>query len=202
MIGYIRGIILKKQPPMIIIEVHGIGYEVITSMMTYEKLGALNQPIELYTHFIVREDSQMLYGFFAELERKIFRLLIKVNGIGPKVALSLLSSVEGIQLLQAIDQQNITFLVKQPGIGKKTAERLVIETKDKIATLLTKEQLITQEGSNKLDRLFLNATHEAMEALVSLGYKALDAKKIILKLPQDIQDSALLIRMALSQLAK
>lgn len=202
MIGYIRGIILKKQPPMIMIEVHGIGYEVITSMMTYEKLGALNQPIELYTHFLVREDSQILYGFFAELERKIFRLLIKVNGIGPKVALSLLSSVEGIQLLQAIDQQNITFLVKQPGIGKKTAERLVIETKDKIATLLTKEQLITQEGSNKLDRLFLNATHEAMEALVSLGYKALDAKKIILKLPQDIQDSALLIRMALSQLAK
>lgn len=202
MIAYIQGVIFKKQPPIVVILANGIGYEVITSMITFEQLGEVEQAAALYIHFWVREDVQTLYGFSDELERKVFRLLIKVNGIGPKVALGLLSSVNSSQLLQSIEQENIPFLVKQPGIGKKTAERLVIETKDKVMSLLKQEQLEYTPVSGQLGHLFVNAAQEATEALVSLGYKALEAKKIIQKLPQDIQDSALLIRMALSQLSK
>ena len=131
MIGRIQGRLLEKTPPMILLDCNGVGYEIEVSMPTFYDLPETGQEITLLTHFIVREDAQLLFGFTSIQERKLFRLLIKVNGIGAKVALSILGGMTIQELMTAITHQEPDLLIKIPGIGKKTAERLVLELKDK-----------------------------------------------------------------------
>ena len=131
MIGRIQGSLLQKTPPMILLDCHGVGYELEVSMPTFYDLPEIGAEVTLLTHFIVREDAQLLFGFASIQERKIFRLLIKVNGIGAKVALSILGGMSVNELMLAISNQDPDLLIRIPGIGKKTAERLVLELKDK-----------------------------------------------------------------------
>lgn len=131
MIGRLRGNILEKQPPLVLLEANGVGYEVHMPMTCFYELPELGQEAIVFTHFVVREDAQLLYGFNDKQERALFRELIKVNGVGPKLALAILSGMSAQQFVSAVEREEITALVKLPGVGKKTAERLVVEMKDR-----------------------------------------------------------------------
>ena len=175
MIGRIRGILIKKTPPQVLVECNGVGYEIEVPMTTFYDLPDEGHEVILLTHFVVREDAQLLFGFLKEIERKAFKNLIKVNGIGAKVALSILSGISIDQFNRAIASQDINSLVKIPGIGKKTAERLVLELKDKFdSNLLLKENINTN-------------INDIMEALESLGYARKDIQSAIKELPQDVE---------------
>ena len=144
MIGRLRGILLEKQPPEVLLDVSGVGYEIQLPMSSFYSLPELGLEAIIYTHFVVREDAQLLYGFADKHERAMFRELIKVNGVGPKLALAILSGMSANQFVQCIHNDAVTTLVKLPGVGKKTAERLVVEMKDRLknwsgADLLTAE---------------------------------------------------------------
>lgn len=132
MIGQLRGTLLEKRPPVLLLDVNGVGYEVEAPMTVFYDLPDTGESLTLHTHFVVREDAQLLYGFADRYERELFRALIKVNGVGPKMALAILSGIEADRLAQCIHDQDTTSLVKVPGIGKKTAERLVIEMRDRL----------------------------------------------------------------------
>ena len=132
MIGRLKGILLSKQPPTLLLDVNGVGYEVDAPMSTFYQLPAVNQEIVLHTHLVVREDVQQLCGFISETERSMFRSLIKINGVGPKLAISILSAISADDFARCIQDSNTTTLVRLPGVGKKTAERLVIEMRDKL----------------------------------------------------------------------
>lgn len=189
MIAYLQGLLIEKHMTSIILEVSGIGYEIFVPLSTLWKLNDLNQFVKLHTQFIVREDAHTLYGFLNVLEKQLFVQLIKVNGIGPKVALAILSGLTVDECHQAILTQNIQAFVAIPGIGKKTAERLMIELQDKIPKLL----------SSALPR---RSQQEALEALLSLGYSAKEAQKAIAGV-QDVGDnSEFLIKRALQGLAR
>ena len=140
MIGKLTGSLLEKNPPQVLVDCHGVGYEVQVPMSTFYNLPALGEPVSLLTHFIVREDAQLLYGFATAQERQTFRELIKVSGIGPRMALSLLSGMTIEDLVQAIALQEVGRLVKVPGIGKKTAERLLLELKGKLGDAVVSGQ--------------------------------------------------------------
>ena len=191
MIGRIQGRLLEKTPPMILLDCNGVGYEIEVSMPTFYDLPETGQEITLLTHFIVREDAQLLFGFTSIQERKLFRLLIKVNGIGAKVALSILGGMTIQELTTAITHQEHDLLIKIPGIGKKTAERLVLELKDKfngdqIETTSNKEPTILDDIQN---------------ALIALGYSSKDITTVNKELSPDISlnDG---IRQALKLLSK
>ena len=132
MIGRLRGTLIEKMSPEILIECHGVGYEVTMPMTSIYALPELNQQATLYTHFVVREDAQLLYGFANKVERKLFRLLIKVNGVGPKLALAILSGMSADQFVSCVVHDDLSTIVKIPGVGKKTAERLLIEMRDRL----------------------------------------------------------------------
>src|SRR5690606_22350349 len=132
MIGRISGILLEKQAPRLLVDVAGVGYEIDVPMTTLYKLPEMGQPVVLHTHFVVREDAQLLYGFFDWAERELFRLLIKVNGVGPKMALAILSGIEGSEFVRCVQDHDINTLVRIPGVGKKTAERLLVEMQDRL----------------------------------------------------------------------
>lgn len=135
MIGRLRGIILEKQPPLVLLETNGVGYEVHMPMTCFYELPELGQEAIVFTQFVVREDAQLLYGFNDKQERALFRELIKVNGVGPKLALAILSGMSAQQFVSAVEREEITTLIKLPGVGKKTAERLVVEMKDRFKGL-------------------------------------------------------------------
>lgn len=191
MIGRIQGRLLEKTPPMILLDCNGVGYEVEVSMPTFYDLSDIGSQVTLLTHFIVREDAQLLYGFASTQERKIFRLLIKVNGIGAKVGLSILSGMTVSELMLAITNQESELLIKIPGIGKKTAERLVLELKDKFSDDQIK---IT---SNKEPTIL----EDIQNALIALGYSSKDVSSVSKELASDISlnDG---IRQALKLLSK
>src|SRR5580704_18997800 len=133
MIGQIRGIILEKQPPLLTVDVHGIGYEIDAPMSTFYQLPEVGQEVSLFTHFVVREDAHHLYGFYTRDERLLFRTLLKVNGVGPRLSLTILSSTAPEEFVRCVLNNDTLSLVRLPGVGKKTAERLVIEMRDKLA---------------------------------------------------------------------
>ncbi len=133
MIGQIRGIILEKQPPQLLVDVHGVGYEIDAPMSTFYQLPDVGQEVSLFTHFVVREDAHHLYGFYTRDERHLFRTLLKVNGVGPRLALTILSSTAPDEFVRCVLNNDTASLVRLPGIGKKTAERLVIEMRDKLS---------------------------------------------------------------------
>ncbi|WWO95458.1 MAG: Holliday junction branch migration protein RuvA [Candidatus Dasytiphilus stammeri] len=192
MIGRLKGILIEKSPPQILLDIHGIAYEINMPMTCFYLLPKVNCEIIIFTHFIVREDAQLLFGFNNKQERTLFRELIKVNGIGPKLALAILSGMSASELILAIKDNEIDILVKLPGVGKKTAERLVIEMRDHIhKSNLFFPSLKSENVDSKItneDFLPQNTKveNEAISALIVLGYKPQEAKRMINKVKHTI----------------
>ena len=208
MIGRIRGKLIEKQLPLVLVEAAGVGYEIWVPMSSIYKLGEIEQEVVLYTHFIVREDSQQLYGFATKSDRRLFQELIKVNGIGAKMALTILSGMDGPTFLQCIESQDHGLLCTIPGIGKKTAERIIIEIKDKISKLALELDALTHHvahGSlSKTSILDEDPTYlqsamvlQSIDALEALGYKRKEAEKYVHKVKTEAQSVESLIRLAL-----
>lgn len=191
MISQLRGTLIGLQPPSVILDVQGVGYEVEAPMSTIYNLPAVGEPLSLLTHLVVREDAQLLYGFKTEAERYAFRLLIKISGIGPRIGLAVLSGLTVDQLSQAISLQDPASLTRVPGIGKKTAERLVLELKGKLAPALPSPGM-----SGRPD-----TAAEVLRALGALGYSEKEAMAACQALPEDatVSDG---IRLALKQLSR
>lgn len=201
MIGRIRGILVDKKPPEIQVDVSGITYEIQVPMSTLYQLPELGQELTLHTHFVVREDAQLLYGFYGEKDKAMFRALIKVNSVGPKMALGILSSMEAVEFVRTIRSNDINALVKMPGIGKKTAERLLIEMRDRLGDWDSDAEVSTGEKSAVFSTSIINDTETA---LISLGYKPQQAAHAIaqvLKANPEISDSEQLIRESLKSMA-
>ncbi|MFQ1006042.1 Holliday junction branch migration protein RuvA [Gilliamella sp. CG22] len=198
MIGRLRGIIIEKQPPKVLIDVGGIGYNVFMPMTCFYELPNNGQEVIVLTHLIVREDAQLLYGFNHEQERELFRELIKVNGVGPKLALAILSGMSAQQFIVAVEQGEIKTLVKLPGVGTKTAERLIVEMKDRVKRFgeeLSDSMTIVETGNIKKSSNQIES--EAVSALIALGYKPQEASRIISKVIKPEMDCETLIREAL-----
>ena len=192
MIGKLTGSLLEKNPPQILIDCHGVGYEVDVPMSTFYNLPAVGEKVALLTHFVVREDAQILYGFGAAPEREAFRQLIKISGVGPRTALSVLSGMGVSDLAQAITAQEAGRLIKVPGIGKKTAERLLLELKGKLGADIGVPTGGVVRGESHGDIL---------QALVALGYSDKEAALALKALPEDVGVSEG-IKLALKSLAK
>ena len=203
MIGRLRGIVIEKQPPEVLLEVGGIGYEVQMPMTCFYELSEVGQEVIIFTHFVVREDAQLLYGFNKKSERELFREVIKANGVGPKLGLAILSAMTASQFVRSVELEDVTTLVKIPGVGKKTAERLVVEMKDRLkgwgeGDLFT--EALDTAGSNAAIQHPANqarAEDEAVSALVSLGYKPQVAAKVVAQIAQPDMTSEAIIRDAL-----
>lgn len=200
MIGRLRGYILEKQPPLVLLEANGVGYEVHMPMTCFYELPELGQEAIVFTQFVVREDAQLLYGFNDKQERALFRELIKVNGVGPKLALAILSGMSAQQFVSAVEREEITSLIKLPGVGKKTAERLVVEMKDRFKGLNgdlfnSSSEITLPATAAKAAELDVEA--EAASALVALGYKPQEASRMVSKIAKPGADCETLIRDAL-----
>ena len=191
MIGRLTGILAEKSPPQVLIDVNGVGYEVDVPMSSYFNLPALGERTTLLTHFVVREDAQLLFGFLTQAERATFRQLIKISGVGPRMALGVLSGLSVAELTQAVAQQQTGRLVKVPGIGKKTAERLLLELKGKLGPDLG---LPGAAVANE-------AQTDIVQALVALGYSEREAAAVLKTLPADVGVSDG-IKLALKSLSR
>ena len=200
MIGKVRGIIIEKQPPQLLVEVQGIGYEIDAPMSTFYQLPDCGHEVSLFTHFVVREDAHHLYGFYSRDERSLFRTLLKVNGVGPRLALTILSSTATDEFVRCVLNNDTASLVRLPGVGKKTAERLVIEMRDRLsdwyksdlpegATLIKTEKTVRHQS-----------LQDAVAALISLGYKQQDANRTVNKIDDGHATSEELIRRALREM--
>jgi len=191
MIGRLSGTLLEKNPPEVLVDCNGVGYEVHVSMSTFYNLPHTGEKVTLLTHFIVREDAQLLYGFGTAEEREAFRQLIKISGVGPRTALAVLSGMSVAELAQAVSLQEAGRLIKVPGIGKKTAERLLLELKGKLGADMGAAH--AQPGSD--------AQADILQALLALGYSDKEAAAALKALPKDVGVSEG-IKLALKALAK
>lgn len=208
MIGRLTGCLIEKQPPEILIDVNGVAYELLLPMTSFYNLPELNQTVTLFTHFVVREDAQQLYGFAHKADRHLFRELIKTNGVGPKLALAILSAMSVEDFAYAIEREEISRLVKIPGVGKKTAERLVVELKGKFkdspkADFFLQGKILPKTAAS--EKMFEDTTlQDAIDALIALGYKAADADKAVKRIAKAQSNIALtseqLIREALKSM--
>lgn len=198
MIGRLKGTLLSKQPPTLLLDVNGVGYEVDAPMSTFYQLPDVNQEVILHTHLVVREDVQQLCGFVTETERRMFRSLIKINGVGPKLALSILSAISADDFARCIQDNDTTTLVRLPGVGKKTAERLVIEMRDKLKDwqLDLSASSKTPAGSIEIEHN-ANPVEEAVSALIALGYKPPQASRMVSQIDSHDLSSEEIIRDAL-----
>ena len=202
MIGRIRGTLVEKQPPEILVDVAGVGYEIHMPMTSFYQLPAVGEEVVVYTHFVVREDAQLLFGFADKMERGLFRELIKANGVGPKLGLAILSGMSASQFLASVQNEDVSALVSLPGIGKKTAERLVVELKDRLAKFGKAQSIAVPPPSG--DLLSTNtivavndAREEAQSALIALGYKPAQASKLVDSVYKEGMESEALIRESL-----
>ena len=201
MIGRIRGTLLEKQPPQLLIDVNGIGYDVSAPMSTFYNLPELDETITLHTHLVVREDAHTLYGFGTENERAMFRALIKVNGVGAKLALTILSGISAEDFIVCIMDGNTAGLTRLPGVGKKTAERLIVEMKDKVKDWGTATSASDSEAPAALLQP-ADAVADAVSALIALGYKPPEASKMVRVVETNDLSSEEIIRQALQAVAK
>jgi Holliday junction DNA helicase RuvA len=173
MIGSLRGRLLAKHPPALTVDVNGVGYELEAPMSTFYELPAAGSDVHLFTHLVVREDAQVLYGFGTEAERRLFRELLRVSGVGPKIALGLLSGISVENFLRCVESEDVASLVRIPGIGRKTAERLLIEMRDRVGSL-------AQVGEHAQAAEAPSRVHgEAFSALVALGYKPAEVTRLL-----------------------
>ena len=199
MISQIRGIILEKQAPQLVIDVQGIGYEIDAPMSTFYQLPIEGQEVSLFTHFVVREDAHHLYGFYSREERSLFRTLLKVNGVGPRLALTILSSVTPEEFVRSVLNNDTVSLVRLPGVGKKTAERLVIEMRDRLSAWYQEPPLEGAMGM-KFEQGRHQILQDAISALVSLGYKQQEANRTVTKIDDGAATSEELIRKSLREI--
>lgn len=197
MIGSLRGRISSKTPPQLTVEVGGIGYELEAPMSTFFHLPAVGQDVRLLTHFVVREDAQLLYGFATEDERRLFRSLLKVSGIGPKIALALLSGISVEAFVLCVQNQDVSALVRVPGIGRKTAERLLVEMRDRL-----KPAGESSDPSAAMVAPGASPEVEAFGALVALGYRPAEATRLLKAAGPGTQTTEELIRRALQSAAR
>lgn len=198
MIGRLKGIIIEKQAPEILLDVNGVGYEVTLPMSCFYELPKVGEPVAVLTHFVVREDAQLLFGFNTRTERALFRELIKTNGVGPKLALAILSGMTADQFIYNVEQGEIGALVKLPGVGKKTAERLIVEMRDRLKGFGGYDLFNpAPEGALGGGSVADSARDEAIAALLALGYKASQAEQVIKKILKPDMGPEQLIREAL-----
>ncbi|MCH4562872.1 MULTISPECIES: Holliday junction branch migration protein RuvA [Halomonas] len=199
MIGRLRGTLLEKQPPWLVVDVAGVGYELEASMNTLVALPGPGEPVSLYTHLSVRDDAHLLYGFVREQERSLFRALIKVNGIGPKLALAILSGMDEAAFMRCVMDDDAKALTRLPGVGKKTAERLIIEMRDRFPHWEPAEAgLGVAIGGSAAPDTRQDPLVDAEAALVSLGYKPAEAARMLAGLEDEASTEAM-IKAALSR---
>ncbi len=196
MISRIQGVLVEKRPPWIVIDCHGVGYELEVPMTTVWTLPDLNATVTILTHLIVRDDAHLLFGFATEAERKLFRSLIKVSGIGAKVALAILSGIETEEFVQCVHESNAARLTALPGIGKKTAERLIVEMRDRVGDWAPTNLPATATPGRPVG----NAVSDAISGLIALGYKPPEASRLVLELDADGKSSEDIIREVLKRL--
>lgn len=198
MIGRIQGVLLENRAPDLLVDVHGIGYEIQAPLSTVFALPAVGELVTLQTHLAVREDAHVLYGFATANERTLFRTLIKISGVGPKLALAILSGMETSRFIQSIQDQDPASLTKIPGVGKKTAERLIVEMKDKLNALGSAgDLLMTPLEMQTTKEPEVDHLQDAESALIALGYKPAQASKAIAKVAAEGMTSEEIIRAAL-----
>jgi holliday junction DNA helicase RuvA len=199
MIGFLRGRLTAKHPPQLVIDVGGIGYEVEAPMSTFYGLPAAGGEITLFTHLVVREDAHILFGFGTERERRLFRELLKVSNVGPKLALSLLSGMSVENFAMCIEAQDVDTLVRIPGVGRKTAERLVVEMRDRVKGFGEAASIATPGGGTLQPAIGPQA--EAFSALVALGYKPAEVTRLLKAVDASVQTTEEVIRKALQAAA-
>jgi Holliday junction DNA helicase RuvA len=200
MIGSLKGVLSQKQPPFLVVDVQGVGYELEAPMTTFYDLPEAGEDTFLYTHLVVREDAQLLYGFSDRAQRELFRSLLKINGVGPRVGLAILSTLSAGQFIQCVKQQDTITLVSVPGIGKKTAERMLLDMRDRIEGL---EETAPDDGKSAATvELRQNPVEDAIGALVALGYKVNDASRAVRAVEENSTAREDLIRNALQFLSK
>jgi Holliday junction DNA helicase RuvA len=200
MIGLLRGRILGKQPPRLLVDVQGVGYEVDVPMTTFYDLPAVGEEITLYTHLAVREDAHTLYGFLHLSDRELFRTLLKVNGVGARLALGILSGMDSRQFIACVQGGDAESLVRLPGIGKKTAERLIIELRDRLPKSAAQEGMLA--GALHQARTIHNPVEDAVSALVGLGYKPQEASRMVRLIDTKTLSSEEIIRQALQSMVQ
>ena len=194
MIGHLKGKITSKNPPEILIEVEGVGYEVLCPMSTFYALDDLTEDILLFTHLSIKEDAHTLFGFITKDEKNVFRELIRVNGVGPKVALAILSNLSVHSLVECISTEDADLLAKTPGIGKKTALKLIVELQDRLSKL---DLVSSLANSTEIKQNSNPNSKQAIEALQSLGFKAKEANRMVSKIEDQELSTEQLIRLAL-----
>ncbi len=198
MIGRLQGVLLRKEPPALMLDVGGVGYELEAPMTTFYELPAVGERVTLYTHLVVREDAHLLYGFVREAQRRLFRELLKVNGVGPRVALAVLSGLSDEEFSRCVAEEDIARLTKVPGIGRKTAERLVIEMRDKLPKdIPLPASTATAAGPVAPG----DPVSEAVSALVALGYKPNEASRAVRSASTKGLSAEEIIRQALKGMA-
>jgi Holliday junction DNA helicase RuvA len=197
MIGYLKGTLLDKRPPTLVLDVHGVGYELDAPMTTFYDLPPTGDSVTVYTHMVVREDAQLLFAFSDLAQRDVFRSLLKVSGVGPRVALAILSTLSAAEFYTAVTDNDITRLTRVPGIGRKTAERLVVEMRDRVMKQIEERGQAPAVAVARRD----NPVEDAVGALMALGYKPAEASRAIRDIDSNGLSSEDLIRKALRQLA-
>lgn len=198
MIGRLRGTLLEKQPPWLVIDVGGVGYELEASMNTLLALPGIGDTVQLYTHLSIRDDAHLLYGFFREPERALFRALVKVNGVGPKLALAILSGMEQEQFIRCVMDSDVKALTRLPGVGKKTAERLIVEMHDRFPHWTGEQGGLDVDGATPSTSPASDPQADAEAALVALGYKPTEASRMLSGLEDGLSTEAL-IKAALAR---
>lgn len=201
MIGRLRGTLAEKQPPHLLLDVNGVGYELEVPMTTLYRLPSVGEAVTLHTHLVIREDAHLLYGFFEKRERELFRELIRLNGVGPKLALALMSGLEVDELVRCVQAQDTAALVKVPGVGKKTAERLLVELKDRFKAWESIPSIAPLVVEPQQAQAVSSAENDAVSALISLGYKPQEASRAVATVKEDGLSSEDMIRRALRGMA-
>lgn len=197
MIGYLKGTLLDKRPPTLVLDVHGVGYELDAPMTTFYDLPAPGESVTVYTHMVVREDAQLLFAFSDLSQRDVFRSLLKVSGVGPRVALAVLSTLSTRDFFDAVTDNDVSRLTRVPGIGRKTAERLIVEMRDRVLKQLETHGDAVAPAVQRRD----NPVEDAVGALMALGYKPMEASRAVRDIDSEGLSSEDLIRQALRQLA-
>ncbi len=198
MIGRLTGVLARKEPPALLVDVNGVGYELEAPMTTFYDLPAVGEKVTLFTHLVVREDAHLLYGFSRESQRRLFRDLLKINGVGPRVALAVLSGLSETEFNRCVQHEDIARLIQVPGIGRKTAERLVIEMRDKLPS--APEGVVP--GEAPIAATPNDPVSEAVSALIALGYKPNEASRAVRAVPSKGQGAEEIIRQALKAMAR
>lgn len=202
MIGRLRGEVVEKRAPYLLLDVNGVGYELETPLSTFFELPETGRPVTLYTHLAVREDAHVLYGFASESERALFRSLLKVSGVGAKMALAILSGMNAEVFARCVESEDVGSLVRLPGIGRKTAERLIVEMRDRLSKMGDQLSAAAGPGRGGSVERPRGVKSDAVDALVALGYKPQEAERMVKAVASEEMDSEALIRAALQSTVK